>query len=313
MLKKLKTKTNETLHAWGVNNTHAIGFKASELINQLQHLNAITWAFMGSLVIHATLLSLHFNIPEKLDRVFQNNNLPLILVNVRLKAETNTHAQAIAQSNLSGGGEDSTGRMSSPLLSARRTVDAQDAEDLERQESALKSLQAEQSRLLTQIKTQLASLGPVQPHPLSPDQESKRQRLLQMLAEIEARIDQTNKRPHKRYFSPSTRQSEFALYYDEMRQKIENYGTQNFPSLQGRRLYGSLTMVVTVNAIGQVLSVQVLEGSGKPELDRRAQAIVMSSGPFAAFGPALLSKADQVALVSKFTFTESGTLNTESK
>ena len=313
MLKKLKTKTNKTLHAWGINNTHAIGFKASELINQLQHLNAITWAFMGSLVIHATLLSLHFNIPEKLDRVFQNNNLPLILVNVRLKAETNTHAQAIAQSNLSGGGEDSTGRMSSPLLSARRTVDAQDAEDLERQESALKSLQAEQSRLLTQIKTQLASLGPVQPHPLSPDQESKRQRLLQMLAEIEARIDQTNKRPHKRYFSPSTRQSEFALYYDEMRQKIENYGTQNFPSLQGRRLYGSLTMVVTVNAIGQVLSVQVLEGSGKPELDRRAQAIVMSSGPFAAFGPALLSKADQVALVSKFTFTESGTLNTESK
>ncbi len=313
MLKKLKTKTNETLHAWGINNTHAIGFKASELINQLQHLNAITWAFMGSLVIHATLLSLHFNIPEKLDRVFQNNNLPLILVNVRLKAETNTHAQAIAQSNLNGGGEDSTGRMSSPLLSARRTVDAADAEDLERQESALKSLQAEQSRLLTQIKTQLASLGPVQPHPLSPDQESKRQRLLQMLAEIEARIDQTNKRPHKRYFSPSTRQSEFALYYDEMRQKIENYGTQNFPSLQGRRLYGSLTMVVTVNAIGQVLSVQVLEGSGKPELDRRAQAIVMSSGPFAAFGPALLSKADQVALVSKFTFTESGTLNTESK
>ncbi len=279
----------------------------------IEQMTPVMWAFLFSLGIHAALLSLHFEVPEHLNRLFQNSNLPLILVNVRLKADPNIHAQAIAQTNLIGGGEDNTGRLRSPLPSARRSVDAQDSEDLDRQETNIKSLEAEQSKLLALVRTQLSNLSATQPNLANPDQDSKRQRLLQMLAEIEARIEQNNKRPHKRYFSPSTRQSEFAIYYDQMRKKIETFGTQHFPSFRGHKIYGALTMVVTINSSGQILSVQVLESSGQVELDRRAQAIVMSSGPFAAFSPELIAKADQLALVSKFSFTENGTLNTELK
>ena len=283
---------------------------ATAVFLRLDNAGALTWAFIASITLHATLLSLHFDVPARVDRLFQNNNLPMILVNVRLKANTNTRALAISQTNLTGGGEDNSGRMRSPLPSAYRTVEAQDTEDLERQESALKSLESEQSKLLAQVRSQIASLTPTQAHPLSADQESKRQRLLQRLAEIESRIEQSNKRPHIRYFSPSTRESEFAIYYAHMRQKIESFGTQHFPTYLGRKIYGSLTMIVNVNAVGQVLSVQLIESSGQPELDRRAQAIVLSSGPFNAFPPSLHAKADQLALISKFSFTENGTLET---
>jgi protein TonB len=72
-------------------------------------------------------------------------------------------------------------------------------------------------------------------------------------------------------------------------------------------------MTVIINSRGQVLSAQVLESSGHIDLDRRAQAIVMSSGPFAAFTPALLAKADQLALVSRFSFKENGVLDAEQR
>ena len=281
---------------------------------ELRLATPLSLALICSVGLHAILLSLHFEVPERVDRLFQNNHLPLILVNIRLKANTNEHAQAVAQTNLTGGGEDNSSRLRSPLASATKTVETQDSEDiaqrLERQEAELKSLEAEQTKLLAQAREQLASLNTDQSHPLTPDLESKRQRLLQMLAEIDARIEQSNKRPHKRYFSPSTRESDFAVYYDQMRQRIESFGTKHFPTYQGRKLYGSLIITVTVNASGQVVSVDVVEGSGQSELDRRAKAIVMSSGPFPIFTASLSSKAEQIALISKFSFTESGALGT---
>jgi protein TonB len=70
-------------------------------------------------------------------------------------------------------------------------------------------------------------------------------------------------------------------------------------------------MMVTVNSSGQVLSVEIIQGSGRVELDKRAQAIVLSAGPFSVFNTTLKSKADQIALVSKFIFSSDGTLNTQ--
>ena len=91
-----------------------------------------------------------------------------------------------------------------------------------------------------------------------------------MLAEIERRINEENARPKKRYISPSTREEVYAIYYDGLRRKIEDKGTHNFPEVAGRKLYGELTMVVTVNFDGKVLDTEVVETSGTLALDRRA-------------------------------------------
>ncbi len=263
------------------------------------------------MLLHGVLLSIKFQVPERFDRFVQNTEFPLILVNIRLKADENLKAQAVAQTNLDGGGEEQSGRMSSPLQNSARTVESADSEDVYRDEAEIKALAVQQNKLLAQVRLQVAELNLTQPDPTNLEQESKRRRLLKLMAEIEAKVELTNKRPHKRFFSPSTKESAFALYFDEMKRKIESYGTRNFPSTGGVKLYGALTMAVTVNSLGQILSVEVIEGSGFSTLDRRAQAIVFSSGPFSIFSHDLSAKADQISLISKFTFSPDGTLNTE--
>jgi protein TonB len=177
-------------------------------------------------------------------------------------------------------------------------------------------LQQQQSQLLAQIKQQLANLPPLAPQPTEPSpaqlaQEQQRQQLLKLLAQIERRIHTENARPRKRYVSPATQEAVYALYYDQLRIKIETKGTHNFPVANGQKLYGALTMLITINSDGRVLQTEVIAPSGNPTLDRRAQAIVQSAAPFGAFNAAMRNQADQLLVVSTFTFNRDETLQTQ--
>jgi len=134
--------------------------------------------------------------------------------------------------------------------------------------------------------------------------------LVKLLAEIEKRINEENSRPKKRYISPATREEAYAIYYDALRRKVEDKGTENFPEQAGRKLYGELTMIVTVNHDGRVLETEVVQGSGNATLDRRAEAIARAAGPFGSFNTEMRAKADQIAMVARFRFTRDQTLET---
>ena len=120
---------------------------------------------------------------------------------------------------------------------------------------------------------------------------------------IEKRINEENARPKKRYISPATREEVYAIYYDNLRRRIEDRGTQNFPELAGKKLYGELTMIVTVNYDGRVIATEIVETSGITALDRRAQTIARNAGPFGKFSDAMRKRADQIVVVSRFKFT----------
>ena len=133
------------------------------------------------------------------------------------------------------------------------------------------------------MRRELALLPPTDPlrdqgTPEEREQEERRRQLIELLAEIEKRINEENARPKKRYISPATREEVYALYYDQLRRKIEDRGTRNFPENQGKKLYGELTMNVTVDADGRVVETEVVRGSGSKVLDRRAVAIVARRG-----------------------------------
>src|SRR5664279_1216342 len=107
------------------------------------------------------------------------------------------------------------------------------------------------------MRKMLATMPPPDPKQPTSDpeamaRENKRKQLIKMLAEIERRINEENARPKKRYISPSTREEVYAVYYDGLRRKIEDKGTHNFPEVAGRKLYGELTMIVTINFDGKV-------------------------------------------------------------
>ena len=274
-------------------------------------LSTLQLALSASVLLHAVVLSVRFVDPEGFNRVFQDTPLEVILVNAK-STERPDKAQAIAQFALAGGGEADKGRATSPLPYSALTAVGNDFEDAQQKMDAL---QEQQTQLLAQLRQQLAALPPPDPRPASQsnassEQEDKRRQLVKLLAEIEKRISEENARPKKRFIGPATREEVYAIYYDAMRRKVEDKGTDNFPEQGGKKLYGELTMIVTVNHDGRVLETEIVQGSGNHLLDNRAQAIARAAGPFGAFNAEMRHKADQIAVVSRFKFTRDQTLET---
>jgi protein TonB len=264
-----------------------------------------------SIGVHVALLGVRFVDPEGFNRMFQDTPLEVILVNSR-SGEAPTVAQAIAQANLAGGGEAVSGRATSPLPPSAQ-VEIGDSNEQSRKQ--VEQLQETQQQLLAQIRRELALLPAPDPKrdegtPEERAQEERRRQLVELLAEIEKRINDENARPKKRYISPATREEVYALYYDQLRRKIEERGTRNFPENQGKKLYGELTMNVTVDAEGRVLDTEIIQPSNNRLLDRRAIAIVKAASPFGPFSAAMRRKADQLVITSRFKFTRDDGLET---
>jgi protein TonB len=271
-------------------------------------------ALGASIAVHAVLLTVRFIDPEGFNRIFQDTPLEVILVNAKSLEKTDpAKASAIAQHTLAGGGDAEKGRATTPLPPSALTEAGDANEDARRQ---IEALQQQQMMLLSQIRRQLAAMPIPDPNrtgvtPTSLAIEEKRRQLVDMLAEIERRVNEENARPKKRYISPATREEVYATYYDGLRRKIEDKGTENFPEAAGTKIYGELTMIVTINHDGTVLQVEVVQTSGNPTLDRRAMAIARAAGPFGSFSEAMRRQADQIVVVSRFRFTRDETLETK--
>lgn len=278
----------------------------------LKSFSTLQIALGVSFAAHAALLTVRIVDPEGFNRVFQDTPLEVVLVNAR-STEKPDKAQAIAQAALAGGGEAASGRATSPLPPSALTTIGDAAEDAQRR---VEAMQEQQMLMLAQVKSMLAALPPPDPRQRTnavdaQAREEKRRQLVKLLAEIERRINEENARPKKRYVSPATREEVYAIYYDSLRRRIEDRGTHNFPEAAGRKLYGELTMIVTVNHDGRVLETEVVESSGNRTLDRRAESIARAAGPFGAFSAPMRQRADQIVVVSRFKFTRDETLETK--
>ena len=273
------------------------------MVVRTARITALQVALGLSLAVHAGILTLRFVDPQAFERVLTDTPLEVILVNARSN-EAPVKAQAIAQANLAGGGEAAQGRATSPLAASAEVRLGDTAEDARQR---IDQMLQEQMQLLTQMRREAALMPPDSGADQgTPEQRAERERRRQMikqLAEIEKRINEENARPRKRYVSPATSEAVYAVYYDAMRRKIEDRGTRDFPEVQGRKLYGELTMNVTVDARGRVVEAEVVRPSQSRLLDQRAIAIVRSAAPFGAFTGAMRRETDQIVVTSRFRFT----------
>jgi protein TonB len=279
----------------------------------LRSFSVLQLALGASIAVHAVLLTVRFVDPQAFNRVFEDTPLEVILVNARTN-ERPDKARAIAQASMAGGGDADAGRATSPLPPSLRTESGDDAE--QQTQKQLQNLQEQQNLMLADVKKTLAAWPPPDPKqanatPDEQEREEKRRQLIKLLAEIERRINLENARPKKRYISPATREEVYAVYYDHLRRAIEDKGTENFPEAGGKKLYGNLTMGVTINQDGRILKTEIIDSSGIPTLDRRADAIVRSAGPFGRFNEEMRRKADQIWVVSRFKFTRDEILETK--
>jgi len=278
-----------------------------------RQLNLMQRALLLSIGLHAGLLTLRFASPQAWHMLTQETPLEVTIVNAST-GEAPEKAQALAQVSLAGGGAAEAGLASSPVAAG---LEIQSGESTARATSEeQQNLQNQQSLLLQRVRAQILALNQApetstQTLDEKIRQEQKRMELSRMLARIEERIQAENARPRKAYVSPSVREVVYASYYDAMRRKIEARGTSHFPESKGEKLYGALTMMVTVNFDGQVLDAEIIKGSGNPALDLHAQEVARSAGPFGGFSQAMRKTLDQLVVVARFSFTRDAVLETE--
>lgn len=276
-------------------------------------LSTMQWALAVSVLVHAVLVTVRFVDPEGFKRVFQDNTLEVVLVNAK-SDDKPVKAQALAQHSLAGGGDAADKRLAStPLPPSLRESSGEAAID-ENQRQIDRMLQ-QQEQLLDQVRQQLAALPKTDSRKSDDDpearaQQQRRQQLERLLAVIEKRVQEENSRPRKRYLSPATLGTTYAQYYDDMRRRIEQLGTQNFPHVAGRKLYGELLMALLINHDGRILDARVVQGSGNRVLDRLAEAIAQKAAPFGPFTQAMRRDTDQFDVTARFRFTREQTLET---
>jgi protein TonB len=249
-----------------------------------------------SVLVHGALMTWRFADPGSFEQVFENTALAVVLVNARSDHEPE-NAQALAQVRLAGGGHAAGASMaSSPLPPSAPNEEGTDMEAMNRQLDAMKW---QQMRLLSQLRQELASLAQETSgeHLQAPERQARQERqqaLARQLARIEQQIEKAQAGPQKRFVST-----------------IEARGTLNFPQVGGQKLYGQLTMMISVDPRGRLIKTEVVQSSGQPLLDQRAMAIVQSAAPFEAFSANMRRQALQLVVVSRFQFLKEGHLETQ--
>jgi protein TonB len=279
-------------------------------------------AIAASILVHGALLAVRFAAPDSFKFKQLDPGLEVILVNAKHDRKP-VKAEALAQANLDGGGNAASGRSKSPLPDMRRhengdgmTAIQRRIEELEKQQRTLAQLNRK-SRLAAakeQVKPKEA-----QTRQDANDAADSAREILRREAEISRRIEDENKRPKKTFISPSTREVGYAMYFDSVRQRIEKVGTLNFPQKDGRKLYGELTMSISIYQDGNIYTkdrddgIIIERSSGNPALDDAARRIVRRAAPFGAFAKNMRSsdKDDVWVMTTRFKFTRDDALEAE--
>lgn len=277
-----------------------------------------------SVLVHGALLAVRFVPPETFNLRSLDPGLEVILVNSKHDRKP-LKAEALAQANLDGGGNADSGRSKSPLPDMRKSVDGDSVKALQRRTEELE----QQQRMLAQLSKSSADAlyattdqirtREVKPQPKGTDAEDNSTEIARMAAEIAKRIEDENKRPKKTFISPSTREVPYAMYFKSVSERIEKYGTLNFPRKDGNKLYGELTISISVFQDGTIYKKDRDEGitvdrsSGNPALDAAAKRIVQRSAPFGAFPKNMRTadKDDVWVMTTRFKFTRENGLETE--
>lgn len=275
----------------------------------------LTLAIAVSVGVHAFLLwGVKFGFPDP--KALRDKAMEVILVNAK-SAQAPRDAQVLAQANMDGGGTvEEERRAQTPLPSTPQKNPGRDAEQLRKR---IHELEARQQHLMTQMKSKRATASaptPAEapPNPTPPtvsgaDLADAARAMARLEGEIAKQLDEYAKRPRRSNAGARAKEYIFAQYLEEWRQKIERVGTLNYPAEARGKLYGRLTLTVSIRPDGSVDSIEINSPSGYKVLDDAALRIVRLASPFAAFPPAMRRDTDILEITRTWYFTQGDALS----
>jgi len=277
-----------------------------------------------STVAHAALLAVKFVDPPRPREGDHVQALEVVLVNARTR-QAPRKADALAQSNLDGGGNtDAERRAQSPLPASSRGVETPDPVATAQARAA--QAEAEVQRLLTQAQgkgvvesrdspsTRDPARTPSAPAASTGAAElaARSLEMARLQAQIAQSWDAYQQRPRRQFVGARTQEYRFARYVEDWRAKIERVGNLNYPDEARRqRVYGALLLTVSIRRDGTVDSIEVNRSSGFRVLDQAAVRIVELAAPFAPFPPDIARDTDVLSITRTWSFTSGDQFQTQ--
>jgi protein TonB len=238
----------------------------------------------------------------------------MVLLNAHSEATPDAR-QVLAQNQMDGGGNAQLGLATTPLP---QTGNASETILLHTMRKRQAQLEAEQSRLLTQLSAPQrvgAERQPVNPWPDSKDQGQDNEvqdSVLQnsQIAALAAKVHTYNAQPRKQFVAPSAHASRYAAYLDAWRTRIETIGTQYYPEQARGRLYGWLRITISVRSDGSIADLKIDQPSPHAVLNLAARRIAQMAAPFPPFPPDIARDTDVLVITRSWHFVND-TLETQ--
>jgi len=267
-----------------------------------------TLAMGVSVVLHAMVLSIHFNLPQTLLKQFTPPQLEVVLVNAKSRTRP-VKPDVLAQANLDGGGnvdENRRAKSNAPVTNSEQRGD-----DLKQAQQRVRELEAQQREWLAQMKASPTATSPTpapsteptpRPTPSGADLVARSMQQLKLEAEISRSVDEYNKRPQKLFIGARAAEFSAAQYLSEWTQKVERWGNLNYPDMARGKFYGDVQFQVTLKPDGSVVSYEQLHSSGSPVLDSAARSIVLSAAPYGTISANVLRGNDLLVITRTMIF-----------
>ncbi len=275
----------------------------------------LTFAALFSLALHAFFIfGIVFVVPSPKEPRIISQPMEVVLVNSKSRNRPN-NATAYAQSNLDGGGNtDDEHRAKTPfpvLGDAQRFTPEQAAQ-------RLRQLEQETKRLLTRDKSdyRVAQNKTQQQQDSSgangQDLVQRSLEIARLEAQISKSLDMYETMPRRKFIGARTQEYRYAQYVEDWRAKVERIGNLNYPEIaRSQKIYGKLTLTVSIRADGSVESIEINRPSGQRILDASAIRIVKLAAPYPAFPPDIRKDTDVLSITRTWTFTSSDKLESE--
>jgi protein TonB len=277
---------------------------------------SIAFSVLFSLGFHAIVLfGIGFAFPEtKQAMSMPLQPLEVVLVNSKSRVRP-ANASKFAQNNLDGGGNTANDRHAKTPLPA---LGENEQFSPEQSSHRVKQLEQEAKRLLTQLKSSYSVPKETNVHQLLSNETSGEDLVTRSLAmaRLEAEINKNNeayeKLPKRKFIGARAQEYRYAQYIEDWRSKIERVGNMNYPQqARDQKIYGKLTLTVSIRADGSVESVEISRPSGQRILDAAAMRIVKLAAPYAVFPPDIRKETDVLSITRTWTFTSNDHLESE--
>jgi protein TonB len=225
-----------------------------------------------------------------------------------------SEAKLLAQTNVDGGGRAEQGYMTTLVPHTGESAEPVMLETLIQQRQQLES---QQQQLLTQLNARDTTAQgrpaqtPTESSDLAGEDETDQDSIVLngQIAVLTQRIERENARPRKHFDAAAARKTAYAPYIDQWRQRIEQIGTEHYPTGVDGKSYGSVQATLTIRADGSIADITINRPSDKPLLNQAVRRIAQLSAPFAPFPAEMARQIDQLVLTRTWHFVN-GALET---